>query len=208
MTNAVFPNDPGHLRARRDLFWETRSRPLLQLVHDADRCLICARQDHRRASPLQGGRISKRPTSYPNQQRRFLINTADGFALFAAVTWGREEFRANSNVFMTSTCPGPQSAHKVIKFCSMSLLTGEAWQDFHWLWCAYFLLQTGRCQLLEVTDIERVNTFYRASCRAAQQQSVVNFSPRSIRCLPWCSVPPDSPLCRGIRPQNAVGCSG
>src|SRR5271166_3122517 len=76
---------------------------------------------------------------------------------------------------MTSTYPGPQSAHKVIKFCSMSLLTGEAWQDFHCSWRAYSLLQTGRSQLPEVPEIERVNTFYRASCRAAQQQSVVNF---------------------------------
>ena len=28
MTNVVSPNDPGHLRARRHLFWRTRSRPL------------------------------------------------------------------------------------------------------------------------------------------------------------------------------------
>ena len=40
-----------------------------------------------------------------HQQQRFLINTVDGFALCAAATWGREEFRANPNVFMTSTCP-------------------------------------------------------------------------------------------------------
>src|SRR5437667_734397 len=42
-------------------------------------------------------------------------------------------------------------------------------------WRAYFLFQTGRRQLPEVPEIERVNTLYRAPCRAAQQQSVVNF---------------------------------
>src|SRR6516165_6649576 len=42
-------------------------------------------------------------------------------------------------------------------------------------WRQHFLLQAGRRQLLEVPEIERVNSFYRASCRATHQQSVVNF---------------------------------
>src|SRR5271157_5775211 len=57
----------------------------------------------------------------------------------------------------------------------MSLPDWRSRQGFHCSWRAYFLLQTGRGQLPEVPEIERVNTFYRASCRAAQQQSVVNF---------------------------------
>jgi len=40
--------------------------------------------------------------------------------------------------------------------------------------CAYSLFQIGRCQLPEVPEIELINTFYRASSRAAQQQRVVN----------------------------------
>ena len=52
---------------------------------------------------------------------------------------------------------------------------GRSPPDFLRSWRAYFLLQTGRRQLPEVPEIERVNTFYRAPCRAAQQQSVVNF---------------------------------
>lgn len=50
--------------------------------------------------------------------------------------------------------------------------TGEGFRPVSWR--AYFLLQTGRGQLPEVPKIEGVNTFYRASCRTAQQQSVVN----------------------------------
>src|SRR6516165_5843463 len=42
-------------------------------------------------------------------------------------------------------------------------------------WRAHFLLQTGRRQLLEIPEIERVNSFYRTSCRATHQQSVINF---------------------------------
>ena len=39
---------------------------------------------------------------------------------------------------------------------------------------AYFLLQPGRRQLFEVPDIKRVDAFYRASCRATEQKSIVN----------------------------------
>src|SRR5271157_5811638 len=57
----------------------------------------------------------------------------------------------------------------------MSLPDLRSQQDFHCSWRAYFLLQTGRCQLPEVPEVERLNTLYRTSCRAVQQQSVVNF---------------------------------
>jgi len=40
---------------------------------------------------------------------------------------------------------------------------------------AYFVSQIGRCQLPEVPEIERINTSYPASFRAAQQQCVVSF---------------------------------
>ena len=53
-----------------------------------------------------------------------------------------------------------------------AFITGEGCRGGSWP--ADFLLQTGRGQLPEVPKIEGVNTFYRASCGAAQQQSVVN----------------------------------
>jgi hypothetical protein len=54
-------------------------------------------------------------------------------------------------------------------------LKGRLRRDFRWSRRAYFLLQAGRGQLPEVPEVERVNTFYRASCRAAQQQRIVDF---------------------------------
>jgi hypothetical protein len=39
---------------------------------------------------------------------------------------------------------------------------------------SHFLLQTDRRQLFKVPDIKRVDTFYRASCRATEQKSIVN----------------------------------
>jgi len=41
MTNAVFPNDPGHLRARHPC-WGPEAAIYTQFIHDADCCLMSA----------------------------------------------------------------------------------------------------------------------------------------------------------------------
>jgi hypothetical protein len=42
MTNAVSPNDPGYLCARRHFLGEPEAALYTQLIHDADRCLMSA----------------------------------------------------------------------------------------------------------------------------------------------------------------------